>query len=243
MKFMNPVRNKKSEIFADAPEASRISNGMKNEIKIKGIAEFLKNKRQEKNLSLEKLSELTKIQVYHLEALEAGQFEKLPPSIYRAGIFKRIAKFLDVSDGEILKMYKNENQSVVESSYANEAISPKENHYFILTPKKLTIFVGSLFLIILFTYLWYQLNFLIGPPNLVIDPKNDLITKEEFISIRGKTDNGIDLTINGENVYVSQDGNFSKEIQLAAGLNIIEVKAVNNFGKITKLVRQVLREY
>lgn len=26
---MNPVRNKKSEIFADAPEASRISNGMK----------------------------------------------------------------------------------------------------------------------------------------------------------------------------------------------------------------------
>src|SRR3989344_2186824 len=29
---MNPVRNKKSEIFADTPKASRISNGMKKPI-------------------------------------------------------------------------------------------------------------------------------------------------------------------------------------------------------------------
>src|SRR3989344_8504588 len=99
---------------------------MKNENKIKNIAEFLKDKRRDKNLSLEKLSDLSKIQVYHLEALEAGQFEKLPPSIYRAGIFKRIAKFLDISDEEIVKLYKNENHLIVEPSYANEAISPKE---------------------------------------------------------------------------------------------------------------------
>ncbi|KKS44525.1 MAG: hypothetical protein UV48_C0019G0012 [Candidatus Azambacteria bacterium GW2011_GWA2_42_9] len=216
---------------------------MKNENKIKNIAEFLKDKRREKNLSLEKLSDLSKIQVYHLEALEAGQFEKLPPSIYRAGIFKRIAKFLDISDEEIVKLYKNENHLIVEPSYANEAISPKENHYFILTPKKLTVFVGGLLLILFSAYLWYQLNFLIGPPNLVVNPKEDFITKEEFIAIKGQTDNGIDLTINGENVYVSSDGNFSKDIQLAAGLNIIEVKAANNFGKITKIVRQILREY
>ena len=63
------------------------------------IAEFLKEKRQDKNFSLEKLSELTKIQIYHLEALESGQFEKLPPSVYRDGIFKRLSKFLDVNKG------------------------------------------------------------------------------------------------------------------------------------------------
>ena len=53
---------------------------MKSENK-KNLAEFLKEKRQGKNLSLDKLSDLTKIQVYHLEALEAGQFEKLPPLV------------------------------------------------------------------------------------------------------------------------------------------------------------------
>ena len=60
----------------------------------KNLAEFIKEKRQSKNISLERLSELTKIQVYHLESLESGQFDKLPPLVYRAGIFRRLLKIL-----------------------------------------------------------------------------------------------------------------------------------------------------
>ena len=100
---------------------------MKSENK-KNLAEFLKEKRQDKNLSLEKLSDLTKIQVYHLEALEAGRFEKLPPSIYRTGIFNRLAKFLDVDKNEIIQMYKQEVQSVETSFYNENIIKPKKVH-------------------------------------------------------------------------------------------------------------------
>lgn len=206
-----------------------------------GLAEFLKGKRQEKNLTLEHLSDLTKIQLYHLEALEMGQFEKLPPSIYRDGIFKRLSKFLDANEGEIIKAYKNEFKSSVKAALPEPVSAVKKRSYFILTPGKFIIFLSGLLLVILFGYLWYQFNFLIGPPNLAVIPGEDAITAEDAVLIRGKTDNGIDLTINGENTYVDSSGNFEKNVKLAAGLNVIEIQAVNNFGKITKIVRQIFR--
>ncbi len=207
------------------------------------LAEFLRKKRQDKSLSLNKLSDLTKIQTYHLEALEAGQFEKLPPSIYRAGIFARLAKFLDIDKNEIIEMYNNESQMKIDEASSGEPVARlKKNFDFILTPKKLTIFFGGLLLVLLIAYLWYQFNFLVGPPNLAIDPKEDMIVKQGLVMITGKTDNGVNLAINGESIFVSPNGDFSKNIQLANGVNIIEIKAVNNFGKSTKIVRQIFRD-
>ena len=214
----------------------------KNENGKQGLAAFVKEKRQSKNLSLEKLSDLTKIQLYHLKAIEDGRFNALPPLVYRSGIFKRLAKFLETDENEILKLYGKENQDKIDSSYVNSVTLPKKYFYFILTPKKLILFFGGLLLVLLSLYLWYQFNFLVGPPTLVIEPRGDMVTKDEILSVKGRTDAGVDLTINGENVYVSSNGSFEKSVQLAAGLNVIEVKAVNNFGKITKTVRKIFRE-
>lgn len=208
----------------------------------KTLAELLKEARQEKNLSLERLSELTKIQIYYLEALEAGQFEKLPPVIYRIGIFKRLAKFLGLSANEVIQAYDKEARGS-EDLLHNKPVSKLKNNYrFILTPKKIAIFSGIFLVALLLVYLWYQVAFLVGPPNLAINLKEDTIIKQESIAITGKTDSGVSLTINGENIFVGSDGNFSKNIQLADGINIVEVEAINNFGKISKIIRQVFKQ-
>lgn len=209
----------------------------------KTLSGFLKEKRQGKNLSLEKLSDLTKIQIFSLEALENGQFEKLPPSVYRAGIFKRLAKYLDVDEKEITEMYNNETQTVETSvDYNNVVKSKKENFRFVLTPGKLITTFSAILLVSLFAYLWYQFDFLVGPPNLAINLKEDLITNEEMFTLRGKTDSRVDLTVNGESIYVSSIGDFSKDILLAGGINVIEVKVINSFGKTTKIIKQIFRQ-
>lgn len=208
------------------------------------FADFIKEKRVSKNISLERLSELTKIQVYHLEALELGQFEKLPPLVYRAGIFKRLAKFLVIDENEILKAYQKETRQpdfgILPSSYDSPIV--KRRSYFILTPNKLIFFLGATLLLLFSSYLWYQFNFLVGPPNLAIEPKEDIVTKNETILINGKTDSGVDLTVNGENIYVSSGGIFRKEIKLADGVNIVEIAAVNGFGKTQKIIRKIFKE-
>ena len=207
------------------------------------LSEFLKEKRQSKNLSLEKLSDITKIQIFNLEALEDGQFEKLPPSVYRTGIFKRLAKILDIDEKEIMERYDNETQVVETSADYNNIVKPKkENFKFVLTQRKLLVAFSMVLLVSLFAYLWYQFDFLVGPPNLAINLKEDLITQEGTITLRGKTDNRVDLTVNGENIYVSPSGDFSKDVSLADGINIIEVKVINNFGKTTKIIRQIFRQ-
>ncbi len=207
-----------------------------------GLADFLKEKRQSRGLNMEKLSELTKIQIYHLKSMEEGNFENLPPAVYREGIFKRLAKFLDTDEKEIMEMYRNENGGTNNPDYVNNVIEPKRHFSFTLTPKKVTLFLGCLLLAGLSVYLWYQLNFLVGPPALAIEPKEDVAIKDEAVSVKGKTDIGTDLKINGENVYVESNGNFTKDIQLAAGLNIIEIVAVNRYGKSTKIIRQIFKE-
>lgn len=207
------------------------------------LADFLKEKIKESNLSPERLSELTKIQIYYIEALEAGEIDKLPPSVYRAGIFKRLSKFLGIDENKVIEMYKNESQTAEKSPpNASNAVVSGKNSYFILTPRKITIFFGGMLLILVAAYLWYQFDFLIGPPTLAIEPKEDMVIKDDSLLLKGKTDNGVNLTINGEGVYVSSDGNFSKNIQLAAGLNVIEIKSVNSFGKTNKIIRQIFKE-
>lgn len=210
----------------------------------KNFADFIKEKRMSKNISLEKLSELTKIQVYHLEALELGQFEKLPPLVYRAGIFKRLAKFLVIDENEILEAYQKEARQTDFDASLSSYDSPivRKKSYFILTPNKLIFFLGAVLLLLFSSYLWYQFNFLVGPPNLAIEPKKDLVTKDETILINGKTDSGVNLTVNGENVYVASGGIFKKEIKLADGVNMIEIAAVNGFGKTKKIIRKVFKE-
>src|SRR3989338_6154386 len=154
---------------------TKLSENLKNEELLKtpvqktGLGEFLKRKRQEKNLTLDRLSDLTKIQLYHLEALESGQFEKLPPTVYCVGIFKRLSKFLDADENEIIETYKNKIESSTSNKTGSAPIAKRES-YFILTPSKLMIFAGGLLLLLLSGYLWYQFNFLIGPPNLAIKP-------------------------------------------------------------------------
>ena len=206
------------------------------------LAEFLKQRRHAKGYSLDRLSELTKIQAYHLKALEEGRVDALPPLVYRAGIFKRLAKFLEIDEREILELYDGENPPAVGPVPVDKALLPKKDFYFILTPKKMTLFLGGLLLFGLTAYLWYQFNFLVGPPTLVIEPKEDLITADEMIPFLGRTDSGVNLTVNGETIYVAPDGNFSKNVQLAAGLNVIEVSAINSFGKTAKVIRQIFRE-
>lgn len=110
----------------------------------------------------------------------------------------------------------------------------------LLNPRMiLMILVGFLVL----GYLIYQLNFLISPPKLkIINPAQDFISlSQKTIEIIGQTSPEAQLTINGQPVYnLSKDGNFKETVNLGPGLNTLEIKAVNRFGKTNSVIRRIL---
>lgn len=57
--------------------------------------------------------------------------------------------------------------------------------------------------------------------------------KQSVISVKGKTDQGNKVYLNGQFLFVAGDGSFSGSVQLQTGDNTIAVKAVNTAGNET----------
>ncbi|MCX6755662.1 MAG: hypothetical protein NT068_03980 [Candidatus Nomurabacteria bacterium] len=61
-----------------------------------------------------------------------------------------------------------------------------------------------------------------------------------ILPIIGNAKNAVEVTIDGREISVDQNGNFNETIALLPGYNIIDIKAVDKFGhkdeKIYKLI-------
>jgi cytoskeleton protein RodZ len=61
--------------------------------------------RHKKGISLHQIAEATKIGVRYLEAIESGQFAKLPGGIYNVSYIRQYARAIEVSEAELLERY------------------------------------------------------------------------------------------------------------------------------------------
>lgn len=72
------------------------------------VSELLKRARKEKGISLEHLSEKTKIRKKYLLALEKGEWEKLPGLAYIKGFLKSYAEAVALDPKQILAFFRRE---------------------------------------------------------------------------------------------------------------------------------------
>lgn len=72
------------------------------------LGQFLKQKRLEKNISLEKLQEQTKIRKRYIEAIETGDYRVLPGQFYARAFIKSYAEAIGLNGEQILNEYAHE---------------------------------------------------------------------------------------------------------------------------------------
>ena len=65
---------------------------------------------------------------------------------------------------------------------------------------------------------------------------------EGFLAITGNAKHAKHLLVNGREVTINQNGDFSDTLVLLPGYNIITVSAEDKFGKVTKKTYEVVRE-
>src|ERR1700683_3086103 len=73
---------------------------------MKELGALLKQKREEKGVSLEEVSVATKIGVRVLMSIEEGDIEKLPPRAFVRGFIQSYAKYLGLDVREILNKFQ-----------------------------------------------------------------------------------------------------------------------------------------
>lgn len=69
--------------------------------------------RTDKGISLEEISQDTKIKVSTLRALEVGEFDSLPGGIYNISYIRQYARAVGVDESSLVEMYRSKFRAPV----------------------------------------------------------------------------------------------------------------------------------
>lgn len=200
------------------------------------LGEYLSSRRRAKNISFKKASEALLIKEEYLEALENSKWRDLPEPPFVKGFIRSYAKYLGLDSNLALAFYRREFD---ESKYPQKSAAASARR-LMFTPNKAAAILFFLAVLVFIAYLIIQYLSILSAPKLnVFTPDDDSTTSIPFVEISGQTDAAATVAINGEFVGVSKDGNFSYQLKLEAGQNVIEIIASKKLSPKSKVVRVV----
>lgn len=205
------------------------------------VGEVLKEEREKKLFSLEEVEKNTKIRKELLEALEKGQYTKLPPLTFIQGFIKNYSRFLGLNTEKLLAIFRREFSEGKHPPRILETFSnPVDKSRFRFTPARA---LGTLVLILaaaFFVYLWFEYRFLVGGPFLEVNqPEDQFSSSSVTIEVVGRTDPEAKVAVNNQEIRVDPVGRFAQEIELSESINTVVINATSKSGKTTKIQRTV----
>ena len=63
---------------------------------------------------------------------------------------------------------------------------------------------------------------------------------ESVLNVTGNARNAVNLTLDGREISVDQDGNFSETIALLPGYNVVDIRAKDKFGKSDEKIYKLM---
>lgn len=212
----------------------------------KTLGEILRETRESLALNLKQAAKNLRINAVYLEYLEEGKYDKLPADIYTSNFVKAYAQSLNLDIDRIISIYNFEYKlfhqlkNKKDHSFATEKISILS---LLSLPKLIRNFVIAGAIIACLAYLGLQIKQIYEPPLLEIsEPKDNLITKDPLITIKGQVSPDTKLFINNQEKITNIDGTFTEDLDLQNGVNTIKILAVKKHGEETVIYRQVMVE-
>ena len=196
--------------------------------------------RLQKQLTLEDVSQNTKIKVSFLEAIEKGEYDKLPSIAYAQGFVRNYARFLNMPEKETLALFRREFDDKKALKVLPLGFTRTKDFSLSRFKSKQTLSLVLIVALALVGYILFQYRGAIVNPGLFISsPKEKAIISSSIVMVIGKTDSNTTVYVNNFLVSVDSSGVFTKLINVFPGKSTVVVKAVNRFGKETILQRNI----
>jgi cytoskeletal protein RodZ len=195
---------------------------------MKTVGEIIRSERQKKELSLERLSQLTKIDIKYLEAIEKSDYGSLPSETFIKGFIRNISLRIDRNPDELIALFRRDYKQK-ELIVTNQKIPVKKSRAVFEPNKFYPFFVGGVLFLL---YLGFQFRAILTPPKLEITLPEPNSISVSPIEVSGTT--SVDSTISvGDDVKIRPDelGVFSAKLSLPLGETELVVKATNRFGR------------
>lgn len=214
----------------------------------KTVGQRLKTARLKRKLTLTQAEELTKVKLKYLKALENDRHDQLPTEVYSLGFLRCYGEALELNTKKLLEQYQAERKSFKSAKgQSQQVLAPTkrlQQPSVLVTPKTVFTLASIAVVVGLVLYIALGVRGFLAPPELTInEPKVDALVDGSKVTVAGLTDPTASLTINGELVTLSVDGQFKQDIAIIPGLNTLEFVSINRVGKMTKEVRKVLADY
>lgn len=202
----------------------------------------LKDTRVTKRLTIEDVAKATKIRSAFIQAIEKGEYNKLPSPAYASGFVRNYASFLGLPEREILAIFRREFDEeqafkVLPDSLTTSQDFPRRSLRIQQTLLILFVVLGTFF-----SYIGYQYRFLVVNPPLSVDNPQEGMTTNQELLIHGKTDGNATVTVNNSPVTMTTTGEFSKKVLLFPGKTTLSIVATNTIGKKTEVKRTITVE-
>ena len=211
--------------------------------KLPTLSEHLCAWRSSAELSVEKIAAELSVRPQIILALEEGDYSIFPAHVYASGCLKRMIEHFSIARGDVLldvlRTEWEEKRGAPNTSVLALPKSRREKWY--ITPRRLFGSLGAVALVLFAWFLASQLMGFTGAPSLHIDePHSDAIIEMPTIHVRGTTEKESQLTVNGREITMNENGVFDQEIQLVPGVNTLQFVAQNRFGKTSQETRYVV---
>lgn len=203
------------------------------------VGQKLHDERVRKGLTLEDVAKGTKIRTSFLLAIEKGEYGKLPSSAYALGFVKNYSLFLGLPTREMLALFRREFDEEKAFSVLPKGLTATEDFSLRRFKLEQAILVGIFIFLALLGYILFQYRYaFINPPLEISAPKEGASVSSQAV-ISGTTDSNATVYVNNLPVTVDESGHFDKTIDLFPGKTVIFIKAINRFGRETKVQRHV----
>ena len=197
---------------------------------MKTTGQILHQSRLALGISLDRLSEITKIDVKYITALEADDYKSLPSETFAKGFIRNLSQNLGKNPDDLVAIFRRDyrqSTQVSKSPVIRRNRTPLSVNFF--SSRFALITIGAL---VFSVYLFFQFRFFLAPPKLqLIKPAMNSVLVSP-VDIEGTTSTDTGVTINGDiQAKPDADGHFSTGVTFPVGENKIEIKATNRFGR------------
>ena len=106
------------------------------------IGEILRKEREKQRMTIQDIEDGTSIRAAYIEAIESGDYDKMPGRVYAKGFVKNYANFLNLNGEEIVKQFMAEVSPpapVVEQAQNVASEEPKGKSTFSVSGKRIAV--------------------------------------------------------------------------------------------------------
>lgn len=202
--------------------------------------------RERAGLSVEEAAKLSKLTPGFIRALEGERWSELPDPAYVERLLKMYVSRFGVSESYYLHKYRDGLRlRKIEKDASQFLPRPVKvaASAFLVTPRLFAAAGFALFILALGGYVVYQARTITSAPELQIaTPIDGARLDQPEVFIKGKTDVGALVMINGAAAAVSPDGDFEQTIRIPQGTTMLVITAKRRRGSETVEVRRVMYE-